>query len=169
MAVKEKEAKKESKEVMKAEPARPLSPFEQIERQFDEFFRRPFSLLSQPTWWPARRIFGAEEFAPSVDIYEENGDVIMKAELPGMKKDDISVDITDHTVTISGQKKEEEKVEEKSFYRHERFYGSFVRSFEIPTEVKAEEAKAKFQDGVLELRLPKTEEAKKKTKKIAIE
>ncbi|MEW5746695.1 MAG: Hsp20/alpha crystallin family protein [Nitrospirota bacterium] len=169
MAEKEKKAKKESGALMKAEPARPLSPFEQIERQFEEFFRRPFSLLNQPTWWPARRIFGAEEFAPSVDIYEEDGDVVMKAELPGLKKDDISVDITDHTITISGEKKEEEKIEEKNFYRHERFYGSFTRSFDIPTEVKADEVKAKFHDGVLEVRLPKTEEAKQKAKKVAIE
>ncbi|MEW6117772.1 MAG: Hsp20/alpha crystallin family protein [Nitrospirota bacterium] len=169
MAEKEKKGKKESKELMKVEPARLLSPFEQMERQFEEFFRRPFSLLSQPTWWPARRIFGAEEFAPSVDIYEEDGDVVVKAELPGMKKEDISIDLTDHTITISGEKKEEEKVEEKNFYRHERFYGSFVRSFDIPTDVKADEAKAKFKDGVLEVRLPKTEEAKQKVKKVAIE
>jgi HSP20 family protein len=169
MAEKEKKAGREARELMKAEPARLLSPFEQLERQFEELFRRPFSLLSQPTWRPARRGFVADEFAPSVDIYEEDGSVVMKAELPGMKKDDISVDITDSTITISGEKKGEEKVEDKNFYRHERFYGSFVRSFDIPTDIKADEVKAKFHNGILEVRLPKTEEAKQKAKKVAIE
>ena len=124
MATKESKTK-ESKEMAKYEPARALSPFEQIERQFEQFFGRPFSLLG-PSWWPARRIFGETELAPSVDIYEENGDVVLKAEMPGIKKDDVEVNITDHTVTISAEKKKEEKVEDKDFYRHERSYGSPV-------------------------------------------
>ncbi len=165
MAVKSKE---ESRELARKEPGRAITPFEHLERQFEEFFRRPFPLLGPP-WWPARRIFEGEELAPSVDIFEEGGDIVLKAELPGMSKEDISVDLTDHLITISGEKKKEEKVEDKNFYRLERSYGSFSRSFELPADVKADQVKAKFHHGVLEVRLPKTEEAKRRAKTVPIE
>ena len=164
MALKPKE---EPGELVK-KPARAISPFEQMERQFEEFFRRPFPLLGQP-WWPARSIFEAEEAAPSVDIFEEGDDIVLKAELPGMSKKDVSVNLSDHIITISGEKKKEEKTEEKNFYRVERSYGSFSRSFELPADVKADQVKAKFHDGLLEVRLPKTEEAKRKAKSVPIE
>lgn len=168
MATKELKTKDEAKGLMKSEPARLLSPFEQIEQQFEEFFRRPFPLIS-PIWWPSRRSFTPEEFAPSVDIYEEDGDVVLKAELPGIKKEDVEVNLSDNRLTISAEKKKEEKVEEKNFYRVERSYGSFSRSFEIPMDVRADKVKAKFQDGILEVRLPKTEESKPKAQKISVE
>ncbi|MEW6109551.1 MAG: Hsp20/alpha crystallin family protein [Nitrospirota bacterium] len=160
--------KKESKELTKSEPARALSPFEEMERRFEEFFRRPFSLLG-PSWWPRLRMPEMEEFTPSVDIFEEGDEVVVKAEIPGMKKEEIEVNLTDNTVTISGEKKKEEKVEKKGYYRLERSFGSFKRTFQMPTEVQTDKAKAKFKDGVLEVRAPKTEEAKKKEKKILIE
>ncbi|MDA8172679.1 MAG: Hsp20/alpha crystallin family protein [Nitrospiraceae bacterium] len=165
MALKSKE---ESRELARKEQARAISPFEHLERQFEEFFRRPFSMLRQP-WWPARRVFEAEELSPSVDIFEDAGDIVLKAELPGMSKQDITVDLTDHIITISGEKKKEEKIEDKNFYRVERSYGAFTRSFELPSDVKADQVKAKFHDGVLEVRLPKTEEAKRKAKSVPIE
>jgi len=86
-----------------------------------------------------------------------------------MSKDDIDVKVTDDFITISGEKKKEEKVEKKNYYRMERSYGSFTRSLRLPTEVQTEKATAKFKDGVLEVRIPKTEEAKKKEKKVLIE
>lgn len=165
MALKSKE---ETKELAKREHGRAISPFEHLERQFEEFFRRPFSLLGQP-WWPSKRVFEMEEISPSVDIYEEGGDIILKAELPGLNKQDVSVNLSDHIVTISGEKKKEEKVSDKNFYRVERSYGSFTRSFELPADVKADQVKAKFHDGVLEIRMPKTEEAKQKAKSVPIE
>lgn len=164
MAQKESKAKEGSQAPAKAEPARALSPFELMERQFENLFGRPFSM-----WSPIRRFITPEAFAPSVDIYEEDGNVVLKAELPGVSKEDVEVNLTDHLLTISAEKKKEEKVEEKNFYRQERYYGSFTRSFEIPTEVQADQVKAKFQDGVLEVRLPKTEEAKKKAQKVPVE
>ena len=165
MALKSKE---ESKELAKKEHGRAISPFEHLERQFEEFFRRPFSMLNQP-WWPSKRSFEMEEVSPSVDLYEEGDDIILKAELPGINKQDVSVNLTDHIITISGEKKKEEKVEDKNFYRVERSYGSFTRSFELPSDVKADQVKAKFHDGVLEIRMPKTEEAKQKAKSVPIE
>ena len=161
-------AKKESKELVKVEPAKSLSPFEEMERRFEEFFKRPFSSVG-PTWLPRLRMPELEELAPSVDILEEGGDVVIKAELPGIKKEDIDVKLTDNTITISGEKKKEEKVEKKDYYRMERSYGSFTRSFGLPSEVQTDKVKAQFKDGILEIRVPKTEEAKQKEKKVLIE
>jgi len=159
-------AKKESKELVKAKPSRVLSPFEDMERWFEDVFRRP---LFRPSWWPRLRMPEIEEVSPSVDIFEEGDDVVIKAELPGMKKEDLDVKLTEDTITVSGEKKKEEKVEKKDYYRLERSYGSFTRSFRLPKEVQTEKASAEFKEGVLEVRIPKTEEAKKKEKKVIIE
>jgi len=161
-------AKQEPKEVVKTEPSRAPSPFESMERWFEEAFRRPFPSLS-PSWWPRFREAVTEEVMPSIDIFEEGDNVVVKAELPGMRKEDIDVSMTDSTVSISGEKKKEEKIERKNYYREERSYGSFTRSFRLPTEVDTAKAKANFKEGVLEIRIPKTEEAKKREKKVPIE
>jgi len=161
-------AKKESKEVVKSEPAHPISPFEEMEKRFEEFFSRPFSMLG-PSWFPALRMPELGEVSAKVDIFEDGNDVVVKAELPGMKKDDLEVNLTDDTITVSGEKKKEEKIEKKDYYRVERSYGSFTRSFRLPKEVQSDKAKASFKDGVLEIRVPKTEEAMKKEKKVTIE
>lgn len=157
-------AKKKEKELVKVEPTKAPSPFEEMERWFEDFFRRPFS-----PWFPRLRIPDIEEISPSVDVFEEGDGVVVKAELPGMSREDIDVKVTDDIVTISGEKKKEEKIEKKNYYRIERSYGSFTRSFRLPTEVQTEKASAKFKEGVLEIRIPKTEEAKKKEKKVSIE
>ncbi len=166
-------ATKESKGLVKAEPARALSPLEDIEKRFgrmerifEDFFGRPFGFrLPSIRPWPA----AAEEMTPSVDIFEDGNDVVVKAEVPGMKKEDLEVNFTDGDLIISGEKKQEEKVEKKNYYRMERSYGSFARSFRLPADVQGDKAKATFKDGVLVIRVPKTEEAKKKEKKIPIQ
>ena len=158
--------RKEARVPAKAEPARLHWPFEGVEKRFEDFLRRPFSMAG-PAWWPGLKEAGSE-IAPSIDIYEEGDEVVVKAELPGMKKEDIEVNLTDDSITISGEKKTEERVERKGYYRHERSYGSFARSFTLPSEVRTDEVKAEFKDGVLEVRVPKTEEAKKKVKKVTI-
>jgi len=127
-------AKKKSQAVLKREPGRALMPFEETERWFEDFFRRPFPLMG-PRWWPSLRMPEFEALTPSVDIYEEGDDVIVKAELPGMKKEDIDVTLTEDTLTLSGEKKKEERVEKKDYQRFERSYGSspvpfiFLRRF----------------------------------------
>ncbi|MBM4141616.1 MAG: Hsp20/alpha crystallin family protein [Nitrospira sp.] len=161
-------AKKTSKEIAKAEPTKALSSFEEMERWFDDFFRRPFSLM-RTSWFPRFRFPEIEEVTPTVDVFEEGDNVVVKAELPGMGKEDIDVKVTDDIITISGEKKKEEKVEKKNYYRIERSHGSFTRSLRLPAEVQTEKATAKFKDGVLEVKIPKTEEAKKKEKKVTIE
>lgn len=158
-------AKKDIRDLTKIESTL-LSPFEEIDRIFDEFMKRPFSLFRSIV--PRLR----EEtgiISPAVDIYEEGDELVVKAELPGLKKEDIEVKLTDDYITISGEKKKEEKVEEKNYFRYERSYGSFSRTFRLPVEVQTDKAKAKFENGVLEIRIPKTEEAKTKERKLQIE
>jgi HSP20 family protein len=161
-------AKQEPRELTKTEPSRAISPFETMERWFEEAFRRPFSSLG-PSWLPRLRAMGMEEAIPSVDIFEEGDNVVVKAELPGIKKEDVDVSMTDNIISISGEKKKEEKVERKNYYREELSYGSFTRKFRLPMEVQTDKAKAQFKEGILEIRIPKTEEAKKKEKKVSIE
>ena len=160
-------AKQESKEIVKTEPARALSPFEEMERRFEDLFRRPFSLM-EPSWWPRLRM-PEMEVSLKVDIFEEGDNFVLKAEVPGLKKEEIEVNLTDDMITVSGEKKKEEKVEKKNYYRVERSYGSFTRSFHLPKEVQTDKAKATFKDGVLEVKIPKTEAAKKKEKKVPVE
>jgi len=160
--------KRKSKELAKVEPTKAISPIEEMERWFEDVFRKPFSLL-RPSWFPRVRFPEIEEITPTIDVFEEGDNVVVKAELPGMGKEDIDVKVTDDIIIISGEKKKEEKVEKKNYYRMERSYGSFTRSLRLPTEVQTEKAVAKFKEGVLEVRIPKTEEAKKKEKKVSIE
>lgn len=110
-----------------------------------------------------------ELIAPTVDVYEEKDDIVVKAELPGIDKDNIKVNLTDHTLTIKGEKKKEEEVNQENYYRCERSYGSFVRTVELPGEVHADKVKASFKNGILEVRMPKTEQAKVKEIKVNIE
>ena len=142
-----------------------LTPFSRMEEMFEEFLSRPFSRMM----WPSQKFIEAAEQAPSVDIFEEGNSIVVKSDLPGMSKEDIEVNLTDDTITLSGEKKEEEKVEKKNFYYHERAYGSFSRTFTLPAEVQSDKAKASFKNGVLEVRIPKSEEARRKEKKIKID
>lgn len=151
------------------EPYRPstlFSPFERMEEMFDNFLQRPFSRLM---WPDLPRMMAETEAAPSVDIYEEGNDIIVKADLPGMTKEDIEVNLTDDAIVLSGEKKKEEKIEKKDYYRLERSYGAFKRSFALPEGAQTNKAKASFKNGVLEVKIPKTGEARKKEHKIKIE
>jgi len=146
----------------------PLASWErEIERLFDEFprLRRPSFLRD---WEPFRAARELRIQPPTVDIYEDKGDVVVKAELPGMNKDEVDVTLSDSTLTIKGEKKKEEKVEEKDYYRCEREYGSFLRSIQLPSEVKADGVKATFKDGVLQVRMPKSEHAKRKEVRVPV-
>jgi len=161
--------KKESGTLVPVQQVRGVAPFEEMERWFDRWFdepfRTPFSLLRRPLS-PMR--WFAEETAPHVDIFEEGDELIVKAELPGLDREDINVTLRDDLLTISGEKKKEEKIEEKNYYRLERSSGSFTRSFHLPVEVQTDKVKATFKSGVLEMRMPKTEEAKEKEVSIKI-
>lgn len=159
---------KGTKELIKTEKSKMLSPIDEMEKWFEQLWMRPFSLFSSPLW-SGTRLSELEELSPSVDIYEEGKELVMKADLPGASKDDVQVNITDNYLTITGEKKKEEKVEREHFYRYERSRGTFCRRFELPEELDTDKVKAHFENGVLEIRIPKSEEAVKKSKKITIE
>jgi len=151
---------KERTDLVVQEGTRAVSPFEEMERWMDSFFRNPFGFALTAPWW--RESGAAGEMMPHVDIFEDKGDMVVKAELPGVDKEDVNVSITDGVLTISGEKRAEEKVEKKDYHRIERRYGSFCRSFRLPENVNTDKAKAKFKNGVLEIRLPRTKEGKQK-------
>lgn len=157
-----------TKEIVKTEPSRLLTPIEDMGRWFDEIWRRPFSALRMP-FWAGTGALEAEGFSPSVDMYETEHEFVVKCDLPGVKKDDIDIDIAHNFLTISGEKCMEEKVEKSNYYRYESSYGKFSRNFELPEGLDIDKAKAHFEDGVLEIKLPKSEEAEKMSKKISIE
>ena len=144
-----------------------LTPFEEVERWFNEALTSPFSLLSRRTW-PLFSVSDFEKITPAVDMYDEGKELVMKADMPGVKKEDLHIDLTEDILTISGEKKMEETVEKGGLYSCERSYGRFSRSFELPSEVDTEKITANLKDGVLEIRLAKTEKAEKETKKISI-
>lgn len=106
-------------------------------------------------------------WSPRVDIYEKDNNLIIEAEVPGAKKEDIEIKIKDNTVVIKGEVKKEEDKKEENYYRSERFYGKFERVFTLPADVKTEEAKASFENGILKLTIPKATGAKEVKVEIA--
>ena len=112
-------------------------------------------------------VFGDEEdskweWNPVVDIFENDDHILLKAELPGMDKKDIQVDVKDRVLTLKGERASEKEVKEDTYYRRERSYGKFERSFTLPANVDSEKIKADYKDGVLKLEIPKPEERKPK-------
>jgi HSP20 family protein len=128
-----------------------------MNRMFNQFFQGG---TGEEAGW------GVRTWAPPVDIYETDDALILKAELPGVSKDDVSIEIHQNTLILRGQRKHEAEVKEEHYHRVERAYGTFQRSFTLPTLVDQEHVQATYKDGVLELRLPKSEAAK--PKRIAI-
>lgn len=104
--------------------------------------------------------------ALAVDVYQTKDDVVVTAAVPGIKPEDLDISVVGDTVTIKGEFKREEKVEDENYVRQERRYGSFCRSIPMPAPVNADKATAEFENGVLKLTLPKVEEAKAKSIKV---
>jgi HSP20 family protein len=105
---------------------------------------------------------GLSSWTPAVDIHETDDGFVIKAELPGVSKDDVSIDVHQNTLTLRGQRKHEAEVKQDKYHRVERAYGTFQRSFVLPTIVDQDKVQATYKDGVLELHLPKSEAAKPK-------
>ncbi|NNF84187.1 MAG: Hsp20/alpha crystallin family protein [Deltaproteobacteria bacterium] len=110
---------------------------------------------------------GTGVWTPAVDIYETKDAVCVRAELPGVDKDAVSVEVKDGVLTLRGDRKFEKEVKEENYHRVERSYGTFHRSFSLPSSVEGERVTARMKDGVLEVTLPKKEEAKPKQIKIS--
>lgn len=102
----------------------------------------------------------------TIDMYETKDEVVVKAALPGIKPDETEVTITGNTLTIRGESKEEKEIKEENYIRKERSYGSFARSVTLPAGLKADKAEATFEDGMLTLKIPKSEEVRPKSIKV---
>ncbi|MFA6468840.1 MAG: Hsp20/alpha crystallin family protein [Bacteroidota bacterium] len=124
-----------------------------VNRIFDEFFRG--DILANDT-------FFSRDWNPAVDIIENNDNYVLKAELPGMNKDDVKITLENNVLTIRGEKKNEMETKGENFHRVERSYGSFERNFTMPGTIKVNDIDAQYKDGVLTLMMPKAEEAKPK-------
>jgi HSP20 family protein len=125
----------------------------QFNHLFDDSFFRPRRSdddLSLGTWHPV------------VDMYDEDDRVVIKAELPGVDKKDIAVDVKDRVLTLSGERTYDNEVKEENYYRRERAYGKFQRVFSLPADVDSDKIKADFADGLLKIEVPKPEKQKPK-------
>jgi len=112
---------------------------------------------------------GVVSWSPSVDVYREGDNFVLKSELPGLTKDDIDISIQDNIVTLKGTKKEEKEVKEENYYHSERTFGTFERSFELPSNIDRSKVNATFKYGILNVTLPVSEESKPKQIKINID
>ena len=142
--------------IIRWEPARELASMEidRLNRMFSDFYEETFS----------------RAWVPAVDIYEtDKNEVVLKAELPDMKREDISVTFENGVLTLKGERKFEDEVKKENFQRIERRHGSFSRSFTLPNTVDAGKISASYKDGVLTIRLPQREEAKPKQIAVNVE
>lgn len=135
-----------------------FSDFERLRREIDRMFE---------DFLPVRR---EKEtiFHPRIDLYETDNELILKAELPGLKKENIDITVTEDEVHLKGEKKEELETKKENYLRREMCYGKFERVVSLPTEVDPERVEAEFKDGILEIKMPKKEEAKRKVRKIEL-
>ena len=99
---------------------------------------------------------------PAVDLYEKDDHFMIKAELPGVNKDDIKIDLQDQLLTLSGERTYDNEIKEENYYRRERSYGKFQRAFTLPADVDSDKIKAEFKDGLLQIEVPKPEGKKAK-------
>ncbi|MBK6794574.1 MAG: Hsp20/alpha crystallin family protein [Anaerolineales bacterium] len=134
------------------EPAREMMTLrEAMDRLFDDAFTRPLSL-------------GGNNWSiPAVDMYQTDNEVVVKVALPGIKADEVQLNVTGEVLTIKGETKQENETKEKAYHIREQRWGTFERSLVLPTEVVADKAKADFENGILTITLPKAEEVKPKT------
>jgi len=135
----------------------PLKEMSLLHNHFNSFFSDPFFPAELAEDAGSRNVW-----QPAVDIFEKDGKVVIKAELPGMDKKDISLDIQNDVLTLRGERKYENEVKEENFYRKEMSHGTFERSFTLPTGVDADRVTAEFKDGILTVEVPSPESRKPK-------
>jgi len=136
------------------DPMREFSALQsRVNRVLEDTFGTPLHRVEQP---------GAGTWAPAVDIFETPGEIVLKAEVPGMARDQVQVEVDAGVLSLRGERKFEKEVKEENYHRVERVYGAFHRSFTLPDSVDPEKVRATLVDGVLEVRLGKREQAKPK-------
>ena len=137
---------------------KPVREMTAMQNRIDRMFNNPY--------WPVGRVVDDSDMGmwnPVVDLYEKDDHFVIKAELPGVDKKDIAIDLKDRLLTLSGERSYENEVKEENYYRRERSYGKFQRAFTLPADVDSDKIKAEFKDGLLQIEVPKPEEHKPKT------
>jgi HSP20 family protein len=136
------------------EPEREMMTLrEAMDRLFDEAFTRSFSLSREAKTWSS----------PAIDMYQTDNEVVVKASLPGIKADEVQINISSDVLTIKGETKQEEEKKDRSWHIREHRWGAFERSVRLPTGVNSDQAQADFENGILTITLPKSEKVKPKT------
>jgi HSP20 family protein len=143
--------------ITRRDQSRSLALQDEVNRLFEDNFTRERAGHADLAAW-----------APSVDIYETENELVVKAELPDVQEKDIDVRISNNTLTIRGERRFDKDVKEENFLRIERAYGSFMRSFSLPNTVSSENIRAEYRNGVLTLHMAKREESKPKQIKISL-
>lgn len=153
-------------------PPRRFDPFEMVEEMQQEMARlwsQPWPFGPRPLARPLRRtILAPSAWLPTTDVYEKDGKVVVKAELPGMKKEDIDITLEQGDLVIKGERHAESEVKEDEYYRVERSYGTFYRRIPLGFEVEADRIQARYADGVLEVQVPRPAQEQPKAEKIAL-
>jgi len=137
-------------------PWNPFRDIDNIGRDVGNFFDFPSKLFAGMS-------------SPRVDVYQTENDIIVKAEIPGVSKEDLNVYIDENSIKLSGQTRKENELKDENAYRTERYYGSFSRTIPLPAEVKSDQARAEYRDGILSITVPKVEPSKTKGRKIDIQ
>jgi len=149
----------------------PFDMFDDLEQQMSQFWNTLWPRSSRSFFRPADRFtqdMRTMTWAPTMDVYEQGGNLVVKADLPGVKKDDINIELDRDSLVLRGQRQSENEVREDNYYRLERSAGSFYRRLPLPEGIKADQIKASFNEGVLEVRLPKPEQEQPQRQKIPI-
>jgi HSP20 family protein len=134
------------------EPAREMMTLrDAMDRLFDDAFTRPL------------RLNDGYLTVPAVDMFQTDNEIVVKAAIPGVKADDVQINVTGEVLTIKGETREKEETKEKAYHLREQRWGSFERTIALPADVVADKAKAEFENGILTITLPKAEEARPKT------
>ncbi|MCD5383503.1 Hsp20/alpha crystallin family protein [candidate division WOR-3 bacterium] len=145
----------------------PLAEISRLENTFDRFIDKFFS-----DFFPTKRDIGERlpevEWVPAVDLVEKKDHFLLRTEIPGIKKDDIDISVTDDTVTIKGETKREMEEKGDTYYITERSYGSFGRCIKLPQEADTRKVEAILKDGILELKIPKREVQKAKVVEVKV-
>jgi HSP20 family protein len=140
---------------------------DELEDEMQRLFRWPLAL--PPAFFAQfPRVATTKAWAPRMDVYEKEGAIVLDAELPGLKKEDVHVQVMGDDLIISGEARAETEVKEEAFYRSERTFGSFYRRLPLPSGTKADQVEATLTDGVLEVRIPKAAEPKPEPTKVEV-
>lgn len=133
-------------------------PFRAFQQRMNRMFEDSFA----PLTIPVEETLFATTWTPSCDVFETETELVLKAELPGAKKEDVKISLEGNILTLRGERKFEEETKKENYLRVERTYGEFLRSFTLPPTVEVNKIKAEFRDGILRIAIPKKEEARPK-------